>query len=264
MSWSLGDGNCCKFWTDPWLDGASISELAPALTALVPCRIGNRRLACYALPQHAWIRDIRGALGPAVTVEYVDIWRRLQGISLVPRPDIIRWHWIDNGAYTAKSCYRALFQGATQAPFWHLIWKNGAPMGFKIFLSLTGLDRCWTDARLARHGLPHSTACILCDQDEEWMHHLLIECVFSRIICHDTLHWCRLTIRPPDGTISFFEWWSLAVQSSTPCRRKGIGTLVALIAWAIWKHRNALRLRRSHAITFPPGPRYPGGCSHLG
>jgi hypothetical protein len=37
---SFGDGNAFLFWTDPWLDGSSIAELAPYLLHAVP---GQRR-----------------------------------------------------------------------------------------------------------------------------------------------------------------------------------------------------------------------------
>uniref|UniRef100_A0A452YLB3 Reverse transcriptase zinc-binding domain-containing protein n=1 Tax=Aegilops tauschii subsp. strangulata TaxID=200361 RepID=A0A452YLB3_AEGTS len=53
-------------------------------------------------------------------------------------------------------------------------------------------DRCWTAARLARHGLPHDPCCRLCDQEPETMHHLLIGCPFSRQIRCDLLAWCSL------------------------------------------------------------------------
>jgi hypothetical protein len=34
----LGDGNELMFWTDPWLDGSSIAELALDLLGAVPTR----------------------------------------------------------------------------------------------------------------------------------------------------------------------------------------------------------------------------------
>uniref|UniRef100_A0A453QAZ2 Reverse transcriptase zinc-binding domain-containing protein n=1 Tax=Aegilops tauschii subsp. strangulata TaxID=200361 RepID=A0A453QAZ2_AEGTS len=69
----------------------------------------------------------------------------------------------------AKSCYLALYAGSTSDPFWRLTWKCWAPLRVKIFTWLADLDRCWTAARLARHGLPHNDRCVLCDQAEETM-----------------------------------------------------------------------------------------------
>lgn len=42
-----------------------------------------------------------------------------------------------------------------------------------------------------------------------------------------------------DSATSFFAWWSIAVETSPSCLRKGLNSIVALTAWAIWKHRNA-------------------------
>jgi hypothetical protein len=34
VSFTLGDGQCIKFWLDPWLDGESLAALAPDLFKL--------------------------------------------------------------------------------------------------------------------------------------------------------------------------------------------------------------------------------------
>lgn len=80
--------------------GFSITEIAPTLITLIPRLRRSRRLARDAIPGQAWIQNP----GWMATLEYVDVWRRLQGISLQPRPDFIRWRWMDSGIYTTKSC----------------------------------------------------------------------------------------------------------------------------------------------------------------
>jgi hypothetical protein len=40
--------------------------------------------------------------------------------------------------------------------------------------------RYWTADRLARRNLPHPAACLLCDQQEETIDHMLTSCVFAR------------------------------------------------------------------------------------
>jgi hypothetical protein len=35
---TIGDGNTAKFWTDRWIDGQAITEIAPAVTELVSKR----------------------------------------------------------------------------------------------------------------------------------------------------------------------------------------------------------------------------------
>ena len=63
-----------------------------------------------------WIRDIHGSLGPAATIEYFDLWRRIQQVQLSDMPDKISWKWTQSGKYSASSAYKALFLGSTTAP----------------------------------------------------------------------------------------------------------------------------------------------------
>jgi hypothetical protein len=39
--------------------------------------------------------------------------------------------------------------------------------------------------------------------------------------------------------LSFIEWWRHAMQQIEKQHRKGFNSLVVLVAWWIWKHRNA-------------------------
>ena len=112
-AWSLGNGLTCRFWTDKWLQGHSISELAPSLTALVPSRRRRSRTFASGLQDHSWINDIHGHLIPAAALEYFDLWCRLQAGTLSQEPDTILWRWAENGVYSASSCYNALFTGST-------------------------------------------------------------------------------------------------------------------------------------------------------
>lgn len=54
-SWTLSNSKSCKFWTNPWLDGAPVTQLAPTLAAFVHCCRRNHRLACDAIPRQPWI-----------------------------------------------------------------------------------------------------------------------------------------------------------------------------------------------------------------
>uniref|UniRef100_A0A453J5F7 Reverse transcriptase zinc-binding domain-containing protein n=1 Tax=Aegilops tauschii subsp. strangulata TaxID=200361 RepID=A0A453J5F7_AEGTS len=76
-------------------------------------------------------------------------------IGLSDEPDVLKWYWTTSGAYSASSCYKALFFGACEDPHWKLTWRPWAPLRVKFFLWLALQDRCWTADRLARHGLPH-------------------------------------------------------------------------------------------------------------
>jgi hypothetical protein len=46
-------------------------------------------------------------------------------------------------------------------------------------------------------------------------------------------------ILPPNSTSRFRSWWSEAVNRLPKDLRKGFNSLVILVTWEIWKHRNA-------------------------
>ena len=237
-SWEVRDGRTCRFWTDPWIDGKAIPELAPLVFSLVSRRHRRDRTVAEGLPGRAWVRDIAGALGPAALIQYIELWRMLQNATLSAGPDVLRWKWTESGVYSAKSCYLALFHGSTTDASWKLTWKTWAPLRIKIFIWLALQDRCWTADRLARRGLPHNDSCVLCDQTTEDMHHLFTSCPFSRQIWHEVLSWCRSTATIPNPDTTFADWWMDACTSSPSALRKGLCSIIALTAWAIWRHRN--------------------------
>nr|XP_020187047.1 uncharacterized protein LOC109772761 [Aegilops tauschii subsp. strangulata] len=140
--WELGDGRTCKIWTDHWVHGQSIAEIAPAIFAMVPKRHRQRRLVAEGLQDRAWVQDIVGALGPLATVQYIELWRRLLPLSTSGHPDILRWRWTANGTYSAKTCYDALFLGSITLPHATLTWKTWAPLSVKFFIWLALQDRC--------------------------------------------------------------------------------------------------------------------------
>lgn len=179
-----------------------------------------------------------GTLGPAAMVQYVDLWRRLRYTPLSATPDELRWRWTASGEYSAKSCYDALFLGATQAPHWRLKWKTWAPLRIKVFIWLALQNRCWTADRLARRGPPHADCCVLCDQETEGMQHILSGCSFSRQVWQEILSWCRTTADLSCPGLPFLDWWASSCDLAPASLRKGLSSLFLLTALWLWKHQN--------------------------
>ena len=59
----VGDGTTAKFWEDRWIQGKSISEIAPQLYACVPKRRRKIRTVADGLQAHSWARVITGIIG---------------------------------------------------------------------------------------------------------------------------------------------------------------------------------------------------------
>ena len=87
------------------------------------------------------------------------------------------------------------------------IWKSWAPPRVKFFAWLAFRKRLWTADRRRRHGLEACGPCWLCDQEEETVDHLLVNCSFAKVIWWNTLSWmeCPCTFLEP---MTLQQWWS--------------------------------------------------------
>ncbi|WVZ61990.1 hypothetical protein U9M48_011792, partial [Paspalum notatum var. saurae] len=153
---SVGNGADTKFWTDRWLQRPICSGWFPK-------------------------EQLRGVL-----VEYLAIWDLVDGLELrADVPDQQHWKLSSFSCYSSKSAYDALFVGTIKFSPWKRIWKSWAPPNCKFFIWLAILNRCWTSNRLAKCGLPHQPSCPLCDQADESIQHLLMQCVVAREFLRD-------------------------------------------------------------------------------
>ncbi|WVZ53725.1 hypothetical protein U9M48_004630 [Paspalum notatum var. saurae] len=243
LSWALrvdisvGSGATMLFWSDRWLHGKTVAELAPNLIKLIPKRVVKRHTVSQALENRSWVSDIQGALTVRVLVDYLLIWDLVEGFTLQPEvPDQYRWKLSSSGVYSSKTAYRAMFVGSIKFSPCKRIWKSWAPPNCKFFTWLAINNRCWTSDRLAKHGLPHQPACPFCDQDVESIHHILTACVFSREVWTWVLRKLNLTVVTPHASSRFNSQASRLLRKGL---RKGFNSLVILVSWELWKHRNA-------------------------
>ena len=240
MATELGDGNSTLFWKDRWLLGHRIQELAPNLLALIPKRIANRRTVGEALTDFRWLQDIHGTLSWPVLHDFLQLVEATADVHLQQGiPDKHFWRLSGNGIYSAKSAYEATFIGSTLFDASDRIWKAWAPPKCSFFMWLVAHNRCWTADRLAKRNLPHPSLCVLCDQEEESIDHLLVNCVFTWQFWFILLQRLGLAeLSPQPLELSFDEWWRRAINSVNPDLKKGLNSLILLGAWMIRKHRN--------------------------
>jgi hypothetical protein len=92
MQIELGDGKSTLFWSDSWLHGQKIVDIAPRLVAAVPARRRiNKRAVYEALMTRQWIFDIQGALTVGIIAEFLHLWDVLLTVQL--QPDISDNHF---------------------------------------------------------------------------------------------------------------------------------------------------------------------------
>lgn len=119
-----------------------------------------------------------------------------------------------------------------------LAWDSKAPLKCKLFIWLACRERCWTADKLAKRGMEHPVACPLCDQLPENINHLLLGCVFSREVWYNFFrHWGKENWTP-NAESSLPEWWSSI--SSDGRTKKDLATVITLVCWMLWKHRNGV------------------------
>jgi len=132
------------------------------------------------------------------------------------------------------------FEGLVKFGPWRRIWRAWAPMRCKFFLWLVQHNRCWTADRLAKRGLPHPETCPLCDQAGETIDHILFSCVFSKQAWTIILQSLGLVgIIPTAADSRFYPWWARSSKQVPKELRKGLNSLVILVAWELWKEHNS-------------------------
>lgn len=190
---NVGDGRTTTFWTDRWIHGQSIEDLAPTLMSFVRRRGWQTRTVQDAIQNNSWTRDISGGLSVLAVWQMIQLGEALAQLTLdANEKDQHCWLPESSGHFTSKSAYERFHTGAIAFEPYRRIWRTWAPLKAKVFLWLASWRRCWTADRLQRRGLPHPQACPLCDQDQETIDHVLLGCIFAREIWFNVLRWIGL------------------------------------------------------------------------
>uniref|UniRef100_A0A8R7PRW5 Reverse transcriptase zinc-binding domain-containing protein n=1 Tax=Triticum urartu TaxID=4572 RepID=A0A8R7PRW5_TRIUA len=100
------------------------------------------------------------------------------------------------------------------------------------------MNNCWTSDWLARRGLPHQDACPFCDQHEETISHMLIECVLAREVWAKVFTAMGVPHGAPHVGEPLPDWCARQDTHGRPART--MRTLCLLVMWELWKHRNAI------------------------
>jgi hypothetical protein len=240
MGTEIGDGKSTHFCSDRWLAGQRVEDLAPHLLPMVSKRTVSKRTVLEALTDSRWIQDLQGVLSWEVLMEITLLWEAFAGVNLQPGiPDRHFWRVSSSRKYSATSAYATIFHGSLQSDAFDRVWKTWAPPKCAFFIWLVIHNRCWTADRLAKRDLPRPSCCPLCDQDDETINHILVNCVFSRqfwFFLLQRMGFAALCPQPSD--LIFDDWWRNSISSVGKELQKGLSSLIVLGAWIIWRQRN--------------------------
>ncbi|KAF8695940.1 hypothetical protein HU200_036816 [Digitaria exilis] len=227
-------------------------DIAPCLYQAVQPRAAKVTTVDQALHDRAWVKQITGAITVQVLLDFLLIWDKVRRIVLqADIDDTPLWKWTANQQFTTASAYRAFFLGQHEILGARILQKTRAPPKCKFFVWLALHDKCWTAARRRRHNLQNDDACALCGQESETISHILLTCVFSRVIWFNILQSVGLQLLSPtpNQLAEFQEWWSSSRKRIQTADRKSFDTLVVLVAWSLWLERNARTFGRQSRNT---------------
>jgi hypothetical protein len=147
----VGDGTSTFFWSDPWLQGRCIEDLAPDLVDVVQQRQRSHRSVASDLGSHRWLQDIQGPLTVPVLAQYLQVRPMIDAVVLTPgSPDRVTWRWSASGQLSTRSAYRAMFLGQCSMMGMKELWRVKAPRKCLFMVWLALQDRCWTAVRRRR------------------------------------------------------------------------------------------------------------------
>jgi hypothetical protein len=79
------------FWTDNWMHGAAVRDIAPEVAAKVDKRALYSTTVAQALADFQWVNDIRAPLSLLGLQQYLLLWDSLGEVHLSQEPDQHRW-----------------------------------------------------------------------------------------------------------------------------------------------------------------------------
>lgn len=144
----IGNGSQAYFWTDKWINGQSVTDIAPTLLNAVQPHVCKVRTVAQGLLNNAWALDITGALTVQVIMDYLRLWDVIRQNNITPNlsaHDRFRWKWTADGQCTTASAYW-LFSRTTRTTWSKNTNQNKSTWTLQI-LPLAGHARSLLDWR---------------------------------------------------------------------------------------------------------------------
>ena len=79
----LGNGNRCFFWTDKWINGVTVEDIAPEVFKSVPPVVRERRTVAKAMISAVWIKDIKGKINIRIFHQILTLWEVISEVQII-------------------------------------------------------------------------------------------------------------------------------------------------------------------------------------
>jgi hypothetical protein len=102
----LGNGANTLFWSDRWVYGSTIQDIASEVVRMVGRGAFSSRTVARALDNWQWVSDINGPLSLRGLQQYLLLWDTLRGVMLSQDTNKhVRMHTFSR-QFSSKSCYK--------------------------------------------------------------------------------------------------------------------------------------------------------------
>jgi hypothetical protein len=94
----IGNGATTLFWSDRWVYGNTIHDIAPDVVQMVGRRAFSSRTVAQALDNWQWVSDIENPLSLKGIKQYLLLWDTLRGVLLSQDTDKYVWMHTSSGS----------------------------------------------------------------------------------------------------------------------------------------------------------------------
>ncbi|KAF9616216.1 hypothetical protein IFM89_028992 [Coptis chinensis] len=220
--WDISDGSNINIWTEPWVpkDGGVVRIYGPR-----PRMVPERVVELFLPNTKSWNIHLLETLFPAFIIQYI--------MNVYVKDDAtdesLYWGGTKNGSFNIKSFYEYLSHAKLSKPivdipsFFLQIWKSNGNPRTELFAWKIIHDIVLTKERINRIFAIKDQRCVFCRAPVETLHHLLIDCSFTRAVwfasrCQFSLDTFKrlavkdfvgLWFKPPPGWPVAVEEWKL-------------------------------------------------------
>ncbi|MFS7923076.1 putative reverse transcriptase zinc-binding domain-containing protein [Helianthus anomalus] len=173
-----------------------------------------------------------------IKVEDIPLRSYFKGI-----PGKDKWQWLGDksGDFSVKFV-RSLLQKDRGSGCTSFVWCKWLPLKVNVFAWRADLNRLPTIEGLRRRNvMVDDQTYVFCNEGEDSVSHLFIECVAANVVWNMISGWCHV---PQIFASSFQDLMKVYQFSGLKDPEKSIFQGVLIIAcWSLWKARNEVRFR---------------------
>ncbi|GJU93123.1 RNA-directed DNA polymerase, eukaryota [Tanacetum coccineum] len=181
--------------------------------------------------------DIRAPRAGAEELQYIQLVKIMEGITLFDSKDRWRWSLEGCGEFTVASVRNLLDANSLPVVSSKTRWIKAVPIKVNIHAWKVKLDILPTRLNISKRGMDiESILCPLCEKNVESSSHIFFTCPISREIFRKVLLWWEIDVVMVS---SYDEWleWLLSIRLHSKHKELFEGVCYVLW-WYIWNFRN--------------------------